>query len=180
MLKDKLDYRNKTYSEIIEQSQRELEQLKEDGVTIDIKKRTISYKGKTIKFEPAHLALYLFFVFLKKTELHSFNIKGFTKKNKEEKNVNVEKVYELYLQLCGKTKEEYEGMLSAKEKDLKWFRTGIDFKLFRSYRSKINDKIENLFGEEDWLADNFVIDKSGPHGTSEYTIYAPLEKFAIL
>lgn len=94
--------------------------------------------------------------------------------------MNVEKVYELYLQLCGKTKEEYEGMLSAKEKDLKWFRTGIDFKLFRSYRSKINDKIENLFGEEDWLADNFVIDKSGPHGTSEYTIYAPLEKFAIL
>ena len=180
VLKDKIDYKNKTYSEIIEQSQRELERLKEDGVMIDIKKRTINYKGNTVKFEPAHLALYLFFVFLKKTETHSFNIKGFTKKDKGDENLNVEKVYELYLQLCGKTVKEYEEMFSAKEKDLKWFKTGIDFKLFRSYRSKINDKIEILFGEEDWLADNFIIDKSGPHGTSEYTIYAPLEKFIIV
>ena len=180
VLNDKVDYKNKSYTEIIEQSQKELERLNEKGITIDIKKRTLNYKGNAVKFEPAHLALYLFFVFLKRTESHSFNIQGFTKKDKTDENLNVEKVYKLYLQLCSKTQTEYEGMLSTKEKDLKWFRAGIDFKMFRSYRSKINDKIEELFGEEDWLADNFVINKSGPHGTSEYAVYAPLDKFLIV
>lgn len=180
VLHERADYRNKLYSEIIEQSQKELERLNEKGITIDTRKRIMCYKGITVKLEPIHLAIYMFFVLLKKTEQHSFNIKNFTKHDKNEKNLSVEKVYELYLKLSGKTVEEYEEMLSAKEKDLKWFRAGIDFKMFRSYRSKINDKIEKLFGEEDWLADNFVINKSGPHGTSEYAVYAPLDKFLII
>ena len=99
VLKDKLDYKDKTYSEIIEQSQKELERLNEDGITIDIKKRELSYKGKKIKLEPIHLAIYMFFVLLKKTESHSINIKGFTKEDRNEENLNVDKVYELYLKL---------------------------------------------------------------------------------
>jgi len=178
VLKDKHGYKNKTYSEIIEQSQKELERLNEDGVVIDMKKRTISYNGKSVKINPVHLALYLFFVFLKEKNTHSFNIKDFVKiSDRENKHIN--QIYNLYLKIYGKTPEEYESMFSSKDKELKWFNIGIDGNMFRSYRSKINDQIELLFSEDKWLIDNFILQSSRNYGSTEYSIYAPLDRFII-
>lgn len=175
VLKDKLDYKNKTYSEIIEQSQIELERLNEDGITIDIKKHLLSFKGKTVRIPATHLAFYLFFINLKRKGVDGFDIENLDSEN----NNYVKEIYEIYLKLIGKTAKEYESTFNETQLKKKWFKFGIEKPLFRQNRSKINDIIEELFENEEWLTKNFTIEKSGPHRKSEYTIYAPLEKFRI-
>lgn len=177
LLRDKTEYKNITYTEIIEKTQEELESIREDGIIIDINKCLISYRSKKLKIPPIQLALYLFFVEHKRKGNSSINIRELDKENSS----YVEEIYRIYLQITGKTKKEYEETFTPEELRNKWFRFGITKEKFLHDKSKINDKIEMLFDEEtSWLAENFYIVKAAAHGHSEYTIIAPTERFKII
>ena len=155
----------KNYSEIVEKSQEKLQFLTEDAkLIVELKNRTIRYKGNYIYFTPTEISIYFLFA-----EKKISNSTGYT----------ISEIQSLDFANKLKTSLEENFHQYFDSKDSKhWHKKGVAPEYFLSIRSKLNSKIISLFENKE-LASQFKIISTKHYGDSSYSILAPKDKLGI-
>ena len=156
-----------TYDQIVKETQKSVRLLSAQyELIIDIRRRELKFKNNKITLEPMEFAFYYFFVDEK--------IKGNSK-------INIYQITssETAKIICDFLFENYRYYYLNSEKREKLIKSGIGAEIFRSKRSKINKKIEELINDKD-LNDEFIIKSERIYADTHYFINADINKFKII
>jgi len=171
ILADKIDIEHKSYGDMIDFSQQQIEKMSADIMFIDTKEHKITVNNKSFKMPAIQLAVYIHMIMSKEKPEDEILIMDY-----QTRKVAAE-VMDIYCKITRKTKEEYDSRLNDNQKKDIWWNKG--FKNIMPVRTKINDLIyDNI--DDPRLADEYSITTKKVYGSSKYEIYASYNKFIIL
>ena len=154
-----------SYYEIVEKTQERLQFLADDSkLIIDLKKREILFKERSINLSPIEIVIYLSFI-----ENKISNRAGFI--NKEIQSIEYAGRIKTILE------ENFNYYIDSRDKN-HWSKKGISQEYFLSLKSKINKKISELFISEE-QKDLFKISSNRIWGDTSYLVKAPKDKMGI-
>ncbi|PIQ10826.1 MAG: TIGR02584 family CRISPR-associated protein [Ignavibacteriales bacterium CG18_big_fil_WC_8_21_14_2_50_31_20] len=153
-----------SYSKLVEKAQLRLKLLSDEAkLVIDLRKREIRYKDKSVFFTPIELVIYLTFCEIKIESDKKIGVSELQSKEFAEK-------------LLFKLTEYFNYYYDLKDSH-HWSIKGISSEYFRSIRSKINSKLNSILTPEELF--EFQITTERIYGDSSYKIVTPKEKIGI-
>ena len=154
-----------SYSNIVNKTQNRLRFLTENvKLIVNISDKKILYADKQITLEPVEIALYLKFIERKISKQSGYKISEIIDKTF---------AHELSEFLTENYNQHFD------KRDTKhWHLQGLSPEVFRSKRSKINNKLKKLFHDEETYSE-FKIDSKRAWGETKYFIKAPKDKLGV-
>ncbi len=157
---------NMRFDKIVAYTQKQLKLISDKNQIIcDIEKRELKYAYNSISLEPMEFLFYFYFI------------------NQKTKGENKISIYEI---ISSSTSNEFKRFIDLyypyyyiRENQKKNWQTGLDAKDFRSKRTKINQKINELIPDKD-IASQFIIEVDKVYGDSKYFIPASIIKIKII
>jgi hypothetical protein len=155
-----------SFDKIVVYTQKQLKLISEkEQIICDIEKRELRYGYNSISFEPMEFLFYFYFI------------------NQKSKGLNKISIYEI---ISASTANEFKKYIDhyypyyyIRETQRKSWQNGFDAKDFRSKRTKINQKINELIPDKD-IASQFIIEVDKVYGDSKYFIPASITKIKIV
>ncbi len=171
ILADKIDIEHKSYGDMIDFSQQQIEKMSADIMFIDTKEHKITVNNKSFKMPAIQLAVYLYIISKKLEPDDEIMISDY-----QTKQVAAE-VMKIYCKLTRKPKEEHESKLNEAAIKSIWWNKGI--RNIMSIRTKINDLLDDNIDDAQ-LADEYYIRTNKVYGSSRYDIYASYNRFIVI
>jgi CRISPR-associated protein (TIGR02584 family) len=155
-----------SFDKIVGYTQKQLKLISEQKQLIcDIEKRELKYGYNSITLEPMEFLFYFYFI------------------DKKTKGENKIPIYEIISASASRQFknfiEMYYPFYYIRESQQKAWQHGFDAKDFRSKRTKINQKINDLIKDKD-LAQRFIIEVDKIYGDSKYYIPAAINNIKIV
>ncbi|OGU42407.1 MAG: CRISPR-associated protein [Ignavibacteria bacterium RIFOXYB2_FULL_35_12] len=160
------NFLSRKYSDIVKFTQKQLKIIYDKRLLLlDINTQKVKYGNQSIKLEPLEFALYFKFVEAKLEGKNKYSIHEMISP-------------EFAIQVAEFIKDKFEHYYFGDAIKKPWWKTGFSAEGFRSKRSKINEKLESLISDPDYLS-NFRIESERQYRETRYFIKAEKSKFKI-
>jgi len=154
------------FNEIVTFTQTQLKYISNKKQLIcDLEKRELSFDGQSVTLEPLEFLFYFHFIEKKLHGQNRINIHELVDPITSSKFLN-------YI-------EQYYSYYYIRETQVKMFKKGFDSEYFRTKRSKINKKIQELIPDSDYYS-QFIIEVDKIYGDSRYFIPAEKDQIKLI
>lgn len=161
------DYFNKSYSYLVELTQKRLKELTNDKkIILNTISREVNYDNNLIRLEPLEFAIYYKFVERKIEDGKNYSIHELIT---PEYGIEIKDFLDQYLP----NYHLVDSMIKP------WWKKGFDDRDIRSKRSKINSKLKRIFPDSD-IYNKFKINSEKIYGNTNYFISANKNSFSII
>ena len=155
-----------SFDKIVAHTQTQLKLISDNKQLLcDLEKRKLTYNYESITLEPIEFLFYYHFIEKKFSDQNKISINEIIAPETAQKFIS-------YI-------EQYYSHYYIRETQQKNFQQGFDAEYFRTKRSKINKKIQELITDSDFVS-QFIIEVDKIYGNSRYFIPASKERIKLV